>query len=141
MILIVTNQLTFNSIFYTIYLLKVCFSAKKGLVNLKKQLSKPKMRFESYVILYGTKTPNSFNICLRSFEGYVILSSTKTMLGYKWQMDVFESYVILCSTKTAIINPEAVIVFETYVILRGMGLKKLELIFKVHHPSIWSKTF
>ena len=81
MILIVTNQLTFNSIFYTIYLLKVCFSAKKGLVNLKKQLSKPKMRFESYVILYGTKTTDGINVYYCEFESYVILYGTKTTVS------------------------------------------------------------
>ena len=100
MILIVTNQLTFNSIFYTIYLLKVCFSAKKGLVNLKKQLSKPKMRFESYVILYGTKTLFLCPIVKQWFESYVILYGTKTITFFcniKW---MFESYVILYGTKT-----------------------------------------
>ena len=59
------------------------------------------IQFESYVILYGTKTPVIRGHTQLEFESYVILYGTKTLNSVVLQDKSFESYVILYGTKTS----------------------------------------
>ena len=56
--------------------------------------------FESYVILYMTKTHTGTGTREYQFESYVILYMTKTQCKEHLNVKLFESYVILYMTKT-----------------------------------------
>ena len=75
------------------------------------------LRFEKYVILYGSKTSSDHVDCVLGFEKYVILYDSKTYGDRVDDVIEFEKYVILYDSKTAFSFCKLVALFEKYVIL------------------------
>ena len=77
------------------------------------------LRFESSVILNGSKTNATTGQQKPQFESSVILNGSKTYPLRKWRNYLFESSVILNGSKTNIFRCKAIAKFESSVILNG----------------------